>query len=103
MAQAGILHPTTALHLLGPASSGRRLEVSLVPTRLGCPLPPAPVHGALLGKQGPRLAHLSPLVAPATADEGTAAVGAEAVDINVWHKRPPLAAARLHLWRTGRL
>lgn len=102
MAQAGVLHPTTALHCLRPASSARWLGVSLVPTRLGCPLPPSPVHGALLGKQDPRLARISPLVAPATADEGTTAVGAEAVDINVWHKRPPLAAARLHLWRTGR-
>lgn len=92
------LHHATAPHHLHPPTGSRRPRAGLVSWRRGGPLPPGLPHGARLGKQGPSPARLSLSAAPAVADDGAAAVGAEAVDINELHARPALAAARLHLW-----
>lgn len=99
------LRHTTASRRPHPATSGRPPRAGPVPWCRGRPQLPGLPRGAWLAKWGrsPALspARLSRSTGPAIADDGAAAVGAEAVDINELHMRPPLAAAGLHL-RRGR-
>lgn len=97
MAPDGLRH-TTAPHRPRPAAGGGRPRVGLVPWCRGGPRPAGLPHGARPGKRGPSRAHLSLWAAPAVADDGAAAVGAEAVEVNERHARPPRAEAGLHLW-----
>lgn len=94
------LHHTAAPHRLRPATGGGWPRAGLVPRRRGGPQPLGLPLGGWLGKGGPGPAPLS--LPAAIVDDGAAAVGAEAVDINELHRRPPPAAAGLHVWRGRR-